>query len=171
MEEDLVHPWGPRQLLRHPDELVLVLKCLEYDYRIQFPQEITHSEMSAFDQLWSETNRPTIFSQLRDFQSLPPEEQETLQTLVDNAVSHQWVPSHNGQQTLCHSGSKNLRLSEDDKHLLWSNRNYLHQFPRALPLVLASSFAWGPYSLSNVYVLLDKWAKLSPATAVELLLP
>uniref|UniRef100_A0A183BMI9 Phosphatidylinositol-4-phosphate 3-kinase n=1 Tax=Globodera pallida TaxID=36090 RepID=A0A183BMI9_GLOPA len=133
MDGDLVHPWGPRPLIRHPDELVLVVKCLEYDYRIQFP-----------------TIEPGEIYE-REFCSLPQDEQETLHALVDSAVSH--------------------HLSEDDKELLWSRRNCLQQMPRAFPLVMASSFSWGPYSLGNIYALLAKCAKLPPAVAVELLLP
>uniref|UniRef100_A0A914GS26 Phosphatidylinositol-4-phosphate 3-kinase n=1 Tax=Globodera rostochiensis TaxID=31243 RepID=A0A914GS26_GLORO len=133
MDGDLVHPWGPRPLIRHPDELVLVVKCLEYDYRIQFP-----------------TIEPGEICE-REFGSLPQDEQETLHALVDSAVSH--------------------HLSEDDKELLWSRRNCLQQMPRAFPLVMASSFSWGPYSLGNIYALLAKCAKLPPAVAVELLLP
>ncbi|KAL3084827.1 hypothetical protein niasHT_031712 [Heterodera trifolii] len=133
MDGDLVHPWGPRPLIRQPDELVLIVKCLDYDYRIHF-QSIEPGEISA-----------------REFSELPQEEQETLQVLVESAVSH--------------------HLTDDDKELLWSRRNCLLQMPRAFPLVMASSFSWGPYSLGNIYALLDKWVTLPPAVAIELLLP
>lgn len=63
------------------------------------------------------------------------------------------------------------RLNEDDKLFLWSNRKAIHRLPKALPLVLASSFSWDPYQLPNIYPLLEKWAPLDAATAVELLLP
>ena len=63
------------------------------------------------------------------------------------------------------------RLNEDDKLFLWSNRKAIHRLPKALPLVLASSFSWDPYQLPNIYPLLEKWAPLDAPTAVELLLP
>ncbi|KAF7635539.1 hypothetical protein Mgra_00005081 [Meloidogyne graminicola] len=61
-------------------------------------------------------------------------------------------------------------LSKDDQELLWSERHFLHQIPRALPLVLSSA-TWSTYNLGNVYALLKKWVPLPPVVALELLLP
>lgn len=134
MDDDVVQPWGPRPLIRCPDDIILMIKALEFDYNIQFPREITPSKVH-----WG------------TFDTLPADEQESLRTLIDTAVSHQ--------------------LADDDREFLWSNRHSLHQFPRALPLVLSSSFSWGSYSLGNIYALLQKWATLPPILAMELLLP
>ncbi|KAH7732178.1 phosphatidylinositol 3-and 4-kinase [Aphelenchoides avenae] len=87
----------------------------------------------------------------RRFESLPRADQDLLIAVVDESISH--------------------LLVEDDKQLLWSNRDALRHIPKALPLVLASSFSWDSYSLSNIYPLLDGWSELPPATAIELLLP
>nr|CAD2181052.1 unnamed protein product [Meloidogyne enterolobii] len=133
MNNDTVHPWGPRPLISDSDEIILFVKALEYDYRIRFPMDITPSEVH-----W------------RDFGALQPEKQEVLQSLIDSAVS--------------------LKLTKDDRELLWSERHFLHQFPSALPLVLSSA-TWGTYNLGNIYALLKKWAPLPPIIALELLLP
>ena len=45
MENDTVQPWGPRPLIRDSEEIVLLVKALEYDYRIRFPMDITPSEV------------------------------------------------------------------------------------------------------------------------------
>ncbi|KAI1732417.1 phosphatidylinositol 3- and 4-kinase domain-containing protein [Ditylenchus destructor] len=88
----------------------------------------------------------------REFDNLPREDQDSLMQLIDNgAVS-------------------SIGINEDDKLFLWSNRDCLRNLPRALPLVLASSFSWGAYSLSNIYLLLDNW-QMTPNVAIELLLP
>uniref|UniRef100_A0A915MYB8 Phosphatidylinositol-4-phosphate 3-kinase n=1 Tax=Meloidogyne javanica TaxID=6303 RepID=A0A915MYB8_MELJA len=133
MNNDTVHPWGPRPLISDSDEIILFVKALEYDYRIRFPADITPSEVH-----W------------RDFGALQAEKQEVLQSLLDSAVS--------------------LKLTKDDRELLWSERHFLHQFPSALPLVLSSA-TWGTYNLGNIYALLKKWAPLPPIIALELLLP
>jgi len=45
MNNDTVHPWGPRPLISDSDEIILFVKALEYDYRIRFPMDITPSEV------------------------------------------------------------------------------------------------------------------------------
>lgn len=45
MEDEVVQPWGPRPLIRQPEDVILLVKALEFEYRIQFPQEISLSEV------------------------------------------------------------------------------------------------------------------------------
>uniref|UniRef100_A0A915D232 Uncharacterized protein n=1 Tax=Ditylenchus dipsaci TaxID=166011 RepID=A0A915D232_9BILA len=111
--------------LMNAEDPVLVVKCLEYEYQIRFPDNIFKGKIH-----WQE------------FEELPSETQnELLMVLGDGGVN-------------------STNLNDDDKQFLWTKRNYLHHMPKALPLVLASSFSWGSYSLSNIYLLLEKWASL-----------
>lgn len=55
--------------------------------------------------------------------------------------------------------------------MIWSRRNYLHEIPKALPLVLASACSWSFFSLSTNRAIMEGWAKLPPTVAIELLLP
>lgn len=55
--------------------------------------------------------------------------------------------------------------------MLWQRRLYLTNIPEALPLVLASVPTWGFGFLEGIYTLIDIWAPLSPAQAIQLLLP
>jgi hypothetical protein len=45
MDDDVVQPWGPRPLIRNPDDIILVLKALKFEFRVQFPQQIQPSEV------------------------------------------------------------------------------------------------------------------------------
>lgn len=162
MQDNVVQPWGPRPLIRSAEDPVLVLKYLEYNQAIRFPQRIQKAE-------WQVTTVMFLMS-------------DTLALGADSIRCHKRTRTFSLRlstkalvickcRLLQTDSQSHFRLVEDDKQLLWSNRDALRHIPKALPLVLASSFSWDSYSLSNIYPLLDGWAELPPATAIELLLP
>ncbi|OWF36539.1 Phosphatidylinositol 4-phosphate 3-kinase C2 domain-containing subunit alpha [Mizuhopecten yessoensis] len=59
----------------------------------------------------------------------------------------------------------------DELEILWRYRNYLHDFPDALPWILQGVVRWDWASLSDVYSLLQSWGGIDPMQALELLLP
>uniref|UniRef100_A0AC34GT29 Phosphatidylinositol-4-phosphate 3-kinase n=1 Tax=Panagrolaimus sp. ES5 TaxID=591445 RepID=A0AC34GT29_9BILA len=62
-------------------------------------------------------------------------------------------------------------LSQDDIHLLWSNRRALMQNPDAFIPTIAAATSWNALNLSNVYPLLDDWILPAPQYMLDLLLP
>lgn len=134
--QNVVHPWGSRELIRSGEESVILIKFIEYDYNIRFPDIETPT---LTEDHWHDTSE--IVSQ---------EDQEVLEMLLD---------------------ADHSLLNNDERQLLWSNRNYLHKNGRALPLVLASAFSWAPFNLPNIYALLEKWTNVLPEDAIGMLLP
>jgi len=63
------------------------------------------------------------------------------------------------------------KLPAELREILWEKRHYLHNFPLALPKVLSSAQLWDFTSLSDLQIMMDNWAPLEPANALQLLLP
>jgi phosphatidylinositol-4-phosphate 3-kinase len=63
------------------------------------------------------------------------------------------------------------RLMDDEKALLWDNREYLTSIPSALSKVLISAPSWSPANLRLIYAALELWKPLEAIDALQLLLP
>lgn len=63
------------------------------------------------------------------------------------------------------------KLMDDEKSLLWENRQYLTSNPAALPKVLLSAPSWSASNLKDIYELLDIWVPMNAIDAIQLLLP
>uniref|UniRef100_A0A6G1SG77 Phosphatidylinositol 4-phosphate 3-kinase C2 domain-containing subunit alpha n=1 Tax=Aceria tosichella TaxID=561515 RepID=A0A6G1SG77_9ACAR len=63
------------------------------------------------------------------------------------------------------------RLMDDERTLLWDNREYLTSIPCALSKVLISVPSWSPANLKLIYSVLEKWTPLEAVDALQLLLP
>lgn len=62
-------------------------------------------------------------------------------------------------------------MPEDVREKIWTNRSYLYQIPKALPVVLTASSSWSFFNAANIKAILDEWAPLPPSLALELLFP
>lgn len=67
--QNVVHPWGSRELIRSGEESVILIKFIEYDYNIRFPDIETPT---LTEDHWHDTSE--IVSQ---------EDQEVLEMLLD----------------------------------------------------------------------------------------
>ncbi|UYV78900.1 PIK3C2A [Cordylochernes scorpioides] len=87
----------------------------------------------------------------RKFDTLDPVLQSSLKELIENEPLQS--------------------LNVDEKELIWSNRHYLYEIPRALPKVLQAAHGWGWACLADIYSLLREWSCLSGGEAIALLSP
>jgi len=62
-----------------------------------------------------------------------------------------------------------LRLTVEDKRLLWEKKAFCQAESAALPLVLASAPCWQWACLPDIYALLRQWACLGHLDALGLL--
>lgn len=85
MNSDVVHPWGPRPLLRDAKEPVLMVKCLEYEYDIRFPAQI----YSSNDAKEAVESGGKTDSDWKDFDNLSQEERNNIEEVVEEGrASH-----------------------------------------------------------------------------------
>ncbi|CAC5401291.1 PIK3C2 [Mytilus coruscus] len=133
-KEILCDPLLPVGSVIQNDAVLMQINFPDFGCHVEFPTVMTSK-----------------ISQKRSFNSLLPEIQEVIKTVMEKD---------------CISSCQ-----ADELGILWQYRHYLYDNPNLLPWILQGQINWDFSHLSEIYDLLGLWKKLDPMQSLELLLP